>query len=165
MTDEEWRPVVGYEGLYEVSSLGQVRSLDRWVSHWRGGRSRLPGSVMKPDLSNPRGYERYTLSRSGMTRRFSLHRLVCEAFHGPAPEGKPLACHWDGNPRNNRADNLYWGSQADNMQDKRRHGTNHEVNKTHCPQGHAYDFENTYQYGNKRMCKTCWRIRRRGNND
>lgn len=160
MTDEEWRPVVGYEGLYEVSSLGRVRGLERRIPHWRGGSSVLPERILKPDTSDARGYERFSLSRDGRIQYRRAHRLVCEAFHGSAPEGKPFACHKDGNPRNNKSDNLYWGSASDNMQDKLKHGTNHEVNKTHCPRGHEYNEENTYVWGRKRMCKACWKERR-----
>ena len=55
-------------------------------------------------------------------RKVRIHRLVCETFHGPAPADKPHACHRDDNKLNNHADNLYWGSFSDNIQDQIRNG-------------------------------------------
>lgn len=63
------------------------------------------------------------MRRNGTQRHRSVHRLVCRAFHGPAPEGKPVVAHYDGDPLNNRADNLRWASYLDNFEDSIRHGT------------------------------------------
>lgn len=116
-TREEWRPVVGWEGFYEFSSFGRVRSLDRIDNRgrlWRGQikRPRLHGRYLVVDLS-----------RDGVKHTFSVHVLICRAFHGEPPADKPWALHWDGNSLNNHPDNLYWGSPQDNADDAKRHGT------------------------------------------
>ena len=87
----------------------------------------------------------------------SVHSLVCEAFYGPPPEGKPWALHRNGDHLDNRPENLYWGSPKDNAQDAKRHGRNFEANKTHCIHGHEYNEANTYirPDGGGRQCKTC----------
>jgi hypothetical protein len=152
---EEWRPVVGWEGFYEVSSLGRVKSLSRQAPHYRGGTSLIPESILKPDTSSY--YLRVTLFRGERKERPSIHRMVCESFNGPPPYGKPWVLHRDGNPRNNLPENLYWGTPKQNMEDKKRHGRNHELNKTHCPQGHPYSGENLYVVprSGKRQCRKC----------
>lgn len=121
---EAWKPVVGYEGAYEVSTLGRVRSLDRLmtVAH-RGGKYVKPGRVLVPKLSTHKP-ARHTveLYRAGKGRWFSVHRLVLEAFVGPCPEGM-VACHNDGDPANNALVNLRWDTQKANAADSVRHGT------------------------------------------
>ena|SRR5690606_1388273 len=146
--DEIWKPVPGYEGIYEVSSKGRVRSLDRVNS--QGARVR--GRVMKTRTDKD-GYFDLVLSKAGEKTYPRVHRLVCEAFHGPAPEGKPFACHKDGNNQNNTPENLYWGSSSDNMQDAVRHGTHRNSRKTHCERGH--------ELPKNRRCPECARVHAR----
>ena len=135
---EEWRPVVGYEGLYEVSDRGRVRS--------------LKGSLFKQSECN--GYFRVKLK--GKT--FSTHRLVLASFKPHHPPGKNLVLHGNGNPGDNRLENLRWGDQKENMADRRRHGNDPNLNKTHCPQGHPYSQDNTHVTGKRaRMCLLCKR--------
>lgn len=105
---EEWRYAIGFEPNYAVSNLGQVLNLHT-------GRL-LSGEVDKD------GYRRVNLSRDGKICKRRVHRLVCEAFHGPCPSGMEC-CHGDGKRLNNRADNLRWATRADNVQDSIRHGT------------------------------------------
>jgi hypothetical protein len=76
--EEEWRPVAGYEGAYEVSNLGRVRSLDRVVMGQRGPR-RLTGKMLRPGAHN----EYVTLNRNGRGRTYPIHRLVEAAFGAP----------------------------------------------------------------------------------
>jgi hypothetical protein len=119
---ERWRPVVGFEGLYEVSSFGHVRSLDHEVRtrNRRGAISAtFRGRVLKPNTVGP--YLSVTLSRGSVKVRSNVHVLVAEAFLGPRPEGM-LACHADGTKRNCRADNLYYGTPKQNSEDAIRHG-------------------------------------------
>lgn len=97
---EEWRPVVGYEGLYEVSNLGRVRSLDRYVKG-KGESYRLhKGKVLSPGIKSD-GYLIVNLQR----RMFYVHRLVTEAFL-PNPDNLPEVNHKDEDKTNNRVDNL-----------------------------------------------------------
>jgi hypothetical protein len=86
-----------------------------------------------------------------------VHRLVCEAFHGPAPEGKPWALHRNGDAGDNRPENLYWGDREDNAQDMIRHGRHRNARKTHCKRNHEFTPENTIwrSQGTKRECRTC----------
>lgn len=110
---EEWRPVQGWP--YEVSNLGRVR---------RSGRSHLKtqGRVMK-NVSRPDGYKLVRFRDRGRSLYPRVNRLVAIAFHGPPPAGRNDCRHLDGRPANNRADNLAWGSRAENMADAKRHGT------------------------------------------
>lgn len=158
MTAEEWRPIPGYEGIYEVSDQGRVRSLDR-VRHL-GGR-RLRGQDIKPS-SNGRGRLQVGLRRDGQSRALQVHRLVLAAFVGPCPDGMQ-ACHWDDDPSNNTLANLRWDTPSANMLDRVRLGTHHWAVKTHCIRGHAYDESNTYikPTNGARACRECKRAQHR----
>lgn len=114
---EEWRPVVGYDGFYEVSDAGRVRSLPR-----RGYGGRPEGGKMMRLSRKSIGYSQVRLSGIGSAKSALVHRLVLEAFIGPCPAGK-LACHNDGDGFNNRLDNLRWDTQQSNQLDRRKHGT------------------------------------------
>jgi len=120
--DEVWKAVVEHEGLYEVSSFGRVRSLDR-VSRFASSRThsgmferKVRGQMLIPTPSN--GYLTCSLGANGNTR--TVHQLVCTA--GPRPDGQQCR-NLDGVNTNNRADNLKWGTAAENAADAKRHGT------------------------------------------
>lgn len=123
---ERWRPVVGWEDLYEVSDRGRVRSLDRWVPHGVGMRFHA-GRILKPAPHNA-GYPKVNLCRGkdgGYRRKCAyVHRLVLEAFEGPCPPGME-ACHGPGGPDDNRwpESGLHWGTLEENGHDKVRDGT------------------------------------------
>lgn len=110
---EEWRPVVGYEGLYEVSTLGRVRTLG-------GGKARTHGRVLKATKGTT-GYLRVALSAGNVSRTRKVHQLVAEAFIGPRPE-RSYVLHNDGNPLDNRPGNLRYGNARDNLADAVKHG-------------------------------------------
>ena len=124
---EEWRPVVGYENLYEVSDQGQVRSLDRYVATVGNpsGKRLLRSAPMKFYIHN-KVYHGVRLSREGRHRLWLVHRLVLEAFVGPCPSSCQC-CHYDGNGLNNKLENLRWGDQASNEKDKIRHNGKHNA--------------------------------------
>jgi len=145
---EEWRPVVGWEAKYEVSSLGRVRTLPRWG---------VPGTVLKP-ATHAWGYQMVGLSMIGRHSTRAVHRLVGEAFLGPRPEGLETR-HMDGNPANNAAANLRYGTKSENAQDRVRHGHHENTLKTECPKGHPYSGDNLGRTpdGRQRYCKTCKR--------
>jgi hypothetical protein len=129
---EVWRSVVGYEGYYEVSTWGRVRSVDRVVD-WYTPRwdvhttKTFRGRVLKICLLTRDAAGTYktptvTLSKNGKLKPRMIHQLVLTSFVGPCPEGMEC-CHWDGDPTNNRLDNLRWDTRKNNHADKRRHGT------------------------------------------
>lgn len=113
---EEWRPVVGYEGRYEVSNLGRVRTVPR-----QGRRKFIPGKPRKlSELST--GYLNVQLCDGSSVKNHLVHRLVLSAFVGPCPNGM-MACHGDGNRKNNHVSNLRWDTATANQHDRRAHGT------------------------------------------
>lgn len=119
---EVWKQISNYEGLYEVSSLGRVRSLPRHVRHSKNGSLIVRrGKMLKP-TNDTKGYPTVCLSKNGVVKRFRVHRLVCRAFNGRPPAHWEV-CHRDGNRENNKAKNLRWGTRASNHNDKRAHGT------------------------------------------
>ena len=116
LPDEIWRDVPGYEGQYQVSSHGRVRSLDRYVKCWRGRTERpifFPGRLLKPCTTRTRRYLKVTL---GKTDDQEVHALVAAAFHGPCPEGCEVL-HINGNLHDNRPENLRYDTHAENMHD------------------------------------------------
>lgn len=153
---EEWRPVFGFEGVYEVSDLGRVRSVDRVVTFPDGRRRRAPGRVLKPWIAN--GYPKVGLKHQGQSKKLYVHDIVLTAFIGRRPDGA-ACCHGDGVRTNNRLENLRWGTFSENNYDLVAHGTHHQASKTHCPQGHPYSLENTrlyhYQGWRYRYCRAC----------
>lgn len=144
VTVEHWLPVPGYEGIYEVSNLGRIKS-----HHYREDRILRPGG-------HPSGHLFVNLCRDGNPKRAGVHQVVARAFVGERPDGYEVR-HLDGDPTNNAATNLAYGTHADNMNDRRTHGTNHQLVKTHCPRGHEYDAINTYIYpsNGRRGCRKC----------
>lgn len=160
-TDEEWRPVVGYEGAYEVSDMGRVRSLDRPIPHGRyPGKTRIMrGRVLRPALSA--GYPHVNLSVSGVGRAAKIHWLVAAAFIGPRPDGA-LVCHRNGDSTDNRVENLRYGTYSENLNDMIRHGRHFQVEKTRCVHGHEYTPENTIVRApgdGRRRCRACQEAR------
>lgn len=156
-TVEEWSPVPSYEGVYQVSDLGRVMSLDRISNDGK----RLQGRLLRPFVM-PSGHIRVRLSVGNRQRTLKVHRLVLIAFFGQgAPDTEVL--HIDGNPANNMVENLRWGTKSENVRDQVKHGVHPESRKTHCPQDHPYDLENTYRAprSGHRRCRTCVREHQR----
>jgi hypothetical protein len=110
---EEWRAVPGYEGLYELSNMGWVRSLDRIVRASGVSKRRAFGHVLNP-YTNKLRYQYVALSKDGKSKTLSLHRLVANVFV-PNPNNYSIINHKDENPSNNRADNLEWCTQMYNV--------------------------------------------------
>lgn len=117
---ETWKDIPGYEGRYQVSDLGRVRSVDRRVRLVVHGieTTRLArGKVLRPAAA-PLGHLQVVL---GKGRTQSVHVLVALAFIGPRPAGMDVA-HRDGNPANNAPDNLRYATRSENNRDKVWHG-------------------------------------------
>lgn len=118
---EQWKDVVGYEGSYEVSDLGRVRSVQRLVVFSDGRRRRYEPIVLRT-YTDDYGYPKVTLKRSSVGLRVHVHVLVAAAFVGPRPEGYQVL-HNNGNGKDCRAANLRYGTSLDNHADALKHGT------------------------------------------
>lgn len=108
----EWKELPLYEGVYDVSFDGLLRSTKRQGSS--GGN--------RPFYLDRQGYKRITLCKDGKYKNYLVHTLIARAFLGERPEGLNV-CHKDGNKLNNSADNLYYGTHSDNTRDAVQHGT------------------------------------------
>lgn len=160
LSGEEWRPVVGYEGHYEVSDMGRVRSLTREVQHIDGVWHQKQGRILRQWIGTGNGYSYVSLKQGGTKANWCVHRLVALAFLGPQPEGQEV-CHGNGNRRDARLVNLRWDTHSANMFDRRRDGTDRNVAKTHCPRMHRLAGSNIQRdsTGASRHCKACNRAR------
>ena len=108
-----WKDVIGYEGIYQVSSEGKVRSVDRWVTYKDDKKVFYYGKELVFSDNNS-GYKKVILSRNQKHDRRYVHRLVAEHFL-ENKENKPQVNHKDGNPSNNNISNLEWVTSAENI--------------------------------------------------
>lgn len=141
---EEWRPIQGYEELYEVSNLGRVRSLDRVVNR-NGAKVSRKGRILRPGKDGY-GYLLVGLSEDGKKKLFSVHRLVWEAFNGKRPEGMQIN-HIDEDKANNRLDNLNLMTPKQNMNwgtGNQRRSTNHINHKSLSKAVVQYDLQGNF---------------------
>lgn len=106
---EEWKPIPGYEGLYEVSNLGNVRSLRGW-----NGRKYIERTRLLKKTMTTTGYYKVELIKEKKKKSLRVHRLVAMAFI-PNENGKPYINHIDCNPLNNKVENLEWCTQKENV--------------------------------------------------
>jgi hypothetical protein len=113
-----WKQVLGFEGFYEVSNDGEVRSIAR---HHPKTKRLMGGGAVKPILGS-RGYYVVNLTITGVRKQVFLHKIVLEAFCGLRPDAHE-ACHNDGNPLNCKLENLRWDTKSNNHKDKKKHGT------------------------------------------
>lgn len=119
MVRERWKPVVGFEGLYEVSDQGRVRSLDRKIPTCTGAVKNLKGKILALGCHTG-GYRVVGLGRYAQAY---VHELVLTAFIGPRPSATHQCCHGDNNKANNHLSNLRWDTPIANNTDKIKHGT------------------------------------------
>jgi hypothetical protein len=148
---EAWAPIPRYQGLYEASSLGRIRSLRR-----KGA----PGGVIRQTV-NMNWYLQVGLCRNGRRVTRVVHQLIASAFLGPPPPGLEIR-HLNGDQMNNRSSNLAYGTRSQNELDKTAHGGNANARKTKCRYGHPFDETNTYQNPSQprsRRCRQCVRDR------
>lgn len=117
MTAAIWRPVVGHEGRYEVSDAGNVRSVARVITTGVAQYQRPAVLLKKHTGGRANNYHRVQLCDP--QRNAYVHHLVLAAFYGPRPVDH-VGCHRNDDGFDNRADNLYWGTQEDNLADKAR---------------------------------------------
>lgn len=140
----EWRPVVGYEGLYEVNNLGEVRSLDRTDSMGRLKK----GCILRPKYNRKNGYCQICLHNNTDIKYCYIHRLVAEAFvPNDDPQNKIYCNHINEVKTDNRACNLEWVTHSQNM---RHNGLSERIaekernNKLNSKEIEQYDLDGNY---------------------
>ena len=156
---EEWRDVPGWEGFYQVSSVGRVKSVERTIM-----RGQCPMHIRERIMAvYPRDSGHLVVSTlrkpSGESYRPTVHQLVAFAFIGDRrAEGLEIR-HLNGDPSDNRVENLAWGTRAENVADMIDHGTHWQVVKTKCSRGHALVPGNLVNYKHRkgRECLSCQR--------
>lgn len=111
--EEIWKDIQGYEGLYQVSNQGNVKSLHFGTKYHHPNWQNQEDKLLRPKLATS-GYYRVELYKPGSRKCLYIHRLVAIAFI-PNPEGKTEVNHIDGNKLNNSVDNLEWASRSENQ--------------------------------------------------
>jgi hypothetical protein len=136
--NQTWKPICGYEGLYEINEEGHVRRIGAWTD---GRKNRIKGLRARTVSEN--GYCRITLFRDRTKKTFPVHRLVYESFIGPVPEGKQIN-HKDGNKTNNTPENLEVVTPSENqfhayriLKVEARKGSQHHAAKVREDDVHA----------------------------
>ena len=126
-SDEIWKDIPEWEGIYQASNLGRIRSVARTKRHKtiKGDWFDMPlkGRVLKPG-TNEKGYKVVALSNMSAGRKprtFRVHRLICIAFHGPHEGERTEVAHGNGIRDDNRPANLRWATRAENFADMKRH--------------------------------------------
>lgn len=133
MESEIWKDIPGYEGYYQASDKGRIKSLERTFSYYLNGKLITKNNKEKvlkltvktdkrliKDQINKREY--VDLQINNIKKNHTVHKLVALTFIGPRPEGKEIA-HYDGNSLNNSLGNLRYATPSENTKDKVRHGT------------------------------------------
>lgn len=131
---ERWLDVPGYEGRYQASNLGRIKSLtrhtptrNRWGPCTYNASERIINGRLDED-----GYRRMKLCVAGVTSEQFAHKLIALAFHGECPPECNQVAHWDGDKLNNRPGNLRWATSAENAADRVRHGlTSNQFGERH----------------------------------
>lgn len=121
--DEVWKDIVGYEGLYQISSLGRVKRLAGTRRSSRHSICPVKERILSPHIDS-RGRIGYSLSKEGKQQEYKAAILLLTAFVGPRPKGMEC-CHYDDNSSNNTLSNLRWDTKANNIKDMFR---NNKVN-------------------------------------
>lgn len=122
-TDEKWAPIPTWEGFYEASTMGRIRSLDRtieYVVYGKRVKRRKRGRMMNTPSTN--NYQHVTLADGVRREQHFVHRLVTLTFIGPKPP-KMVTCHNNGDPMDNRLENLRYDFHKANTADRKKHGT------------------------------------------
>lgn len=122
---EKWKDIPGWEGRYQVSDMGRVKVLARTFkakNRWGEMIRHNPEKLLSLRVAKGAHYPSVGCNWGGRKERFLVHRLVCEVFNGPCPSPHHHCAHSDGNPLNNRADNLRWATPKENAEDTRKHG-------------------------------------------
>lgn len=148
---EEWKDIPGYEGRYQASTFGRVRSLDRTITTNHGVTKFHRGQMLNPTPDVNRGYLVVNMrNNAGKLRQRKVHQLILETFVGPCPPNCEVL-HGPGGCQDNRLENLRWGTRAENVNDIMEAGLHQMASRTHCVNGHKLP---PYTRG-KRRCRPC----------
>lgn len=148
--DEEWRDIPGIP-YYQASNLGNIRSLSRTIRYPSGKVATYKGKV----LAKSRGKAGYATTRI-YDKTYPFYRLVALTFHGPPVPPNSVVRHLDGDPTNDNADNLRWGTVHENNMDQVTHGVHVSASKTRCKRGHLLAGENIrLNKRGGRVCRVC----------
>ena len=120
---EIWKDIRGYEGSYQASNLGRIRSLDRLINYKNGKKVFYKGIILTPEINNG-GYFEIQLSTNTKYKHYKVHRLIAETFISN-PNNLPIINHKDHNKLNNNINNLEWCT--------RKYNNNYEPKKTKFP--------------------------------
>lgn len=120
--NEQWLPVIGFEGRYEISSYGRVKSLGRWINPNSKQKAYYIAEKMLKLNKDTRGYLFVMCSKNSQTKRMYVHQAIAHSFIGSQEKGIEVR-HLDGNKLNNTLENITYGTKSDNMRDAVRHGT------------------------------------------
>lgn len=134
LSQEEWRPVLGYDGKYEVSNIGRIRS----VYFFNRSGVKTKRIFIRKYRTDQQGYPTTTFS----SERRHIHVLVLEAFIGKRPDGF-VCCHLNGLPFDNRVENLKWGTHKENYDHRIIHGGGNSGSRNGRWKG---GISNTYKY-------------------
>ena len=111
---EIWADIKGYEGLYQISTFGNIKSLSRPVKHSNGGTKIIRERLLKTKVNSTTGYREVGLSRDGKQKYHLVHKLIAEAFIDN-PHRLPVVNHIDGCKTNNDVSNLEWTTYSENI--------------------------------------------------
>ena len=135
MDNEKWKDIEGYEGLYQVSNLGRVKSLKRVIRRKDGNNITYNEKILSPRDSG-KGYKKVCLNKNGISKNYAIHRLVLETF-SPCDNMKNLTVdHINFNRSDNRLENLRWASQSENVIYSYKNGR-HLGSREGCKNGRA----------------------------
>lgn len=129
---EIWKDIYKYEGLYQVSNYGKIKSFPR--------KYQTKIRTLKP-YKDKGGYLQVNLCKNNTTKTHKVHRLVLETFIGICPQGME-GCHNDGNPSNNFIKNLRWDTRKNNVKDAIKHNTHIDPPKLIGSKNHMTKFDN-----------------------
>lgn len=130
MDKEIWKDIPGYEGCYQASNLGNIKSIPRYVSNHTG--MLLVKEKLITQRKNKQGYMICYLSKNAKDECFRVHRLIAKTFI-PNPENKPQVNHIDGNKSNNRLENLEWCTNSENQIHAFKNGLNYVTGRAGKP--------------------------------